>query len=263
MPTKNPRKKRRNDTMARKKTETTITANTAASINAPSLVSKEELEGMTDELRDTLNEYDAYVYDRFDGLEKNFNILDKSMMETRTATRELKKEVTGLREVVSVTGDTLAQEMEQNIREFEELRARFKAIEERMVTGDRLLEELKRFVDQDKYTKDLAMVFKAQDVLKEEVVGELERFEGNTTAQMEKVADKTSIAYSRVNELDRILVDQMEKTDAMCQQMDVVEDDLCTVKSEVHRETGWSIILAGISAGLCVAMGAVMFWLLL
>lgn len=246
-----------------------MTIETCAISTTPS-VSKSELDEMSDELRDTLNRYDAYVDDRFDGLEKNFNILDKSMMETRTAARELKKEVTGLREVVSVTSDTLAQEMEQNIREFEELRERFKAIEERMVTGDRLLEELKRFVDQDKYTKDLAMVFKAQDVLKDEIVGELERFEDTTTAQMEEVVDKASIAYSRVNEFDKILVDQMEKVadqteiiNDVCDQMEVVEEDLCLTKAEVHRESGWSIILAGISAGLCVAMGAVMIWLLL
>lgn len=233
-------------------------------------MSKAELDEMSDELRDTLNRYDAYVYDRFDGLEKNFNILDKSMMETRTAARELKKEVTGLREVVSVTSDTLAQEMEQNLKEFEELRERFKAIEERMVTGDRLLEELKRFVDQDKHTKDLAMVFKAQDVLKEEVVSEFDRFKKVTSAQTDDAMVRSIIAYDRVNEFDRILVDQMGKMadqteliNDVCDQMEVVEEDLCLTKAEVHRESGWSIILAGISAGLCVAMGAVMIWLLL
>ena len=252
--------------MPRKKTATIETC----AISATPSVSKAELDEMSDELRDTLNRYDAYVYDRFDGLEKNFNILDKSMMETRTAARELKKEVTGLREVVSVTSDTLAQEMEQNLKEFEELRERFKAIEERMVTGDRLLEELKRFVDQDKHTKDLAMVFKAQDVLKEEVVSEFDRFKKVTSAQTDDAMVRSITAYDRVNEFDRILVDQMGKMadqteliNDVCDQMEVVEEDLCLTKAEVHRESGWSIILAGISAGLCVAMGAVMIWLLL
>lgn len=214
-----------------------------------------EMDGMKKELVETLNEYERHVDDQFSERDETISMVRKSTDEVRAEVRSMR---TQLREVEENIKEEMLEALERESDHHNRARA---SIIERMVTHERL-EEIRREILAQ--VDDLRFVCEESgrnlglrmDHMNSDHVIDMERMNQHMDEIDGKFLDMDAGIHKDLAEVKDMTLTCRQTTLQLEEQMDVVEDDMYTTRTDVHRESGWSILLAAVSTGICVAVMA-------